>query len=152
MGSAFHRPAASWLTSPSTGSGAERIGLGEAVLCAGKTAAQIGETIALARARRAALLLTRLTPELLAELAPAELAAIDYDPRSRTAILGTAPAPAGAPPVAVVTAGTSDLPVAREAIRTLAFYGVGAREIADVGAAGLWRILRTRRSSGAIRW
>ncbi len=120
----------------------ERIGLGEAVLCAGKTAAQIGETIALARARRAALLLTRLPPELLAELAPAELAAIDYDPRSRTAILGTPPAPAGAPPVAVVTAGTSDLPVAREAIRTLAFYGVGAREIADVGVAGLWRILR----------
>jgi pyridinium-3,5-biscarboxylic acid mononucleotide synthase len=120
----------------------ERIGLGEAVLCAGKTAVQIGETIALARARRAALLLTRLTPELLAELAPAELAALDYDPRSRTAILGTAPAPAGEPPVAVVTAGTSDLPVAREAIRTLAFYGVGAREIADVGVAGLWRILR----------
>jgi NCAIR mutase (PurE)-related protein len=43
--------------------------------------------------------------------------------------------------VAVVTAGTSDLPVAREAIRTLAFYGVAAREIADVGVAGLWRIL-----------
>jgi pyridinium-3,5-biscarboxylic acid mononucleotide synthase len=120
----------------------ERIGLGEAVLCAGKTAVQIGETIALARARRAALLLTRLTPELLAELAPAELAALNYDPRSRTAILGTVPAPVGAPPVAVVTAGTSDLPVAREAIRTLAFYGVGAREIADVGVAGLWRILQ----------
>ena len=41
-----------------------------------------------------------------------------------------------------MTAGTSDLPVAREAIRTLAFYGVGAREIADVGVAGLWRILQ----------
>ena len=40
-----------------------------------------------------------------------------------------------------MTAGTSDLPVAREAIRTLAFYDVPAREIADVGVAGLWRIL-----------
>ena len=50
----------------------ERIGLAEAVLCAGKTAVQVGETIALARSRRAALLLTRLTPALLAELAPAE--------------------------------------------------------------------------------
>ena len=49
----------------------ERIGLAEAVLCAGKSAAQIGEAIALARARRTALLLTRLTPELLAALAPA---------------------------------------------------------------------------------
>ena len=120
----------------------ERIGLAEAVLCAGKTAVQVGETIALARSRRAALLLTRLTPALLAELAPAEQAALDYDPGSRTAILGTPPEPAGEPPVAVVTAGTSDLPVAREAIRTLAFYGVAAREIADVGVAGLWRILR----------
>jgi NCAIR mutase (PurE)-related protein len=119
----------------------ERIGLAEAVLCAGKTAVQIGEAIALAQGRRAPLLLTRLTPELLAELAPAEIAAVDYDPRSRTAILGTPP-PAGEAQVAVVTAGTSDLPVAREAIRTLGFYGVAAREIADVGVAGLWRILQ----------
>jgi NCAIR mutase (PurE)-related protein len=44
--------------------------------------------------------------------------------------------------VAVVTAGTSDLPVAREALRTLAFYGLPARAIADVGVAGLWRILQ----------
>jgi NCAIR mutase (PurE)-related protein len=119
----------------------ERIGLAEAVLCAGKTAVQIGEAIALAQGRRAPLLLTRLTPELLAELAPAEIAALDYDPRSRTAILGTPP-PTGEAQVAVVTAGTSDLPVAREAIRTLGFYGVAAREIADVGVAGLWRILQ----------
>ena len=53
----------------------------------------------------------------------------------------------GSPPLAsrslaVVTAGTSDLPVAREALRTLAFYGLPAREIADVGVAGLWRILQ----------
>jgi NCAIR mutase (PurE)-related protein len=119
----------------------ERIGLSEAVLCTGKTPGQIGEAIGLARARRASLLLTRLTPEQLAQLPPPEQAALDYDPRSRTAYLGAMRAPAGEPRVAVVTAGTSDLPVAREAIRTLAFYGVGAREIADVGVAGLWRIL-----------
>ena len=120
----------------------ERIGLGEAVLCAGKTPQQIGEAIALARARRASLLLTRLAPEMLARLAPGEQASLDYDPHSGTAVLGsTLRQPRGEVQVAVVTAGTSDLPVAREAIRTLAFYGVGAREIADVGVAGLWRIL-----------
>jgi NCAIR mutase (PurE)-related protein len=120
----------------------ERIGLGEAVLCAGKTPQQIGETIALARARRASLLLTRLAPEMLARLAPREQASLDYDPHSGTAVLGSPlRQPRGEVQVAVVTAGTSDLPVAREAIRTLAFYGVGAREIADVGVAGLWRIL-----------
>ena len=121
----------------------ERIGLGEAVLCAGKSPQQIGETIALAGARGAPLLLTRLTPEALSDLAPGEQASLDYDPRSHTAVLGRAlREPTGEPPVAVVTAGTSDLRVAREAVRTLAFYDVATREIADVGVAGLWRILR----------
>jgi NCAIR mutase (PurE)-related protein len=121
----------------------ERIGLGEAVLCAGKTPQEIGATISLARARPVPLLLTRLTPEAFARLAPADQAALDYDPGSRTAVLGGAlQAPGSEPRVAVVTAGTSDLPVAREAIRTLAFYGVVAREIADVGVTGLWRILQ----------
>jgi pyridinium-3,5-biscarboxylic acid mononucleotide synthase len=120
----------------------ERIGLSEAVFCTGKTPQQLGEALGLARARGASLLLTRLTPEAFSRLAPTEQAALDYDPLSRTAVLGAMRTPAGKPRVAVVTAGTSDLPVAREAIRTLAFSGVAAREIADVGVAGLWRILR----------
>jgi pyridinium-3,5-biscarboxylic acid mononucleotide synthase len=118
-----------------------RIGLSETVLCQGKSPAQIGEIIGLSRARSSPLLLTRLAPDVLAALAADDQTALDYDPRSRTAILGPWQAPDGAPQVAVVTAGTSDLPVAREAIRTLAFYGIAAREIADVGVAGLWRIL-----------
>jgi pyridinium-3,5-biscarboxylic acid mononucleotide synthase len=119
-----------------------RIGLGESVLCPGKTPAQIGETIALAQERQAPLLLTRLAPETVAALAAPAQAALDYDPASRTAVCGPWRPPDGEPLLAVVTAGTSDLPVAREALRTLAFYGVPAREIADVGVAGLWRILK----------
>jgi NCAIR mutase (PurE)-related protein len=42
----------------------------------------------------------------------------------------------------VVTAGTSDIPVSREAVRTLAFHGYLSTEISDVGVAGLWRLLR----------
>jgi hypothetical protein len=120
----------------------ERIGLSEAVLCLGKTPAQIGEAIALAQARDLPLLLTRLEPATFAALAPSAQAALDYDPPSRTAVVGAPRLAEGDPPVAVVTAGTSDLPVGREALRTLAFYGVAAREIADVGVAGLWRILK----------
>jgi hypothetical protein len=118
-----------------------RIGLGEAVLCAGKSAAQIGEIIELCRARGSPLLLTRLEPETVAVLAADDQAALDYDPRSHTGILGPWQPPEGEPRLAVVTAGTSDLRIAREAIRTLAFYDLVAREIADVGVAGLWRIL-----------
>jgi pyridinium-3,5-biscarboxylic acid mononucleotide synthase len=120
----------------------ERIGLSEAVFCLGKTPEQIGEAIAAAEAHGVPLLLTRLAPELFATLPPPAQAALDYDPASRTAIRGPWRPPTGEPVVAVVTAGTSDLPVAREALRTLGFYGLPAREIADVGVAGLWRILR----------
>jgi hypothetical protein len=42
----------------------------------------------------------------------------------------------------VVCAGTSDLPVAREAARTLHFAGYDAPVIADVGVAGLWRLMQ----------
>jgi pyridinium-3,5-biscarboxylic acid mononucleotide synthase len=96
----------------------------------------------LAQAHGVPLLLTRLAPEIFATLPPPAQASLNYDPSSRTAIVGPWRAPAGEPVLAVVTAGTSDLPVAREALRTLAFYGVPAREIADVGVAGLWRILK----------
>ena len=45
------------------------------------------------------------------------------------------------PKIAVVTAGTSDSKVAREALRTLEFNGLAATRIFDVGVAGLWRLL-----------
>ena len=120
----------------------ERIGLSEAVFCLGKTPQQIGEAIELAQAHGVPLLLTRLAPETFATLPPPAQASLDYDLSSRTAILGPWHPPVGEPIVTVVTAGTSDLLVAREALRTLAFYGLPAREIADVGVAGLWRILK----------
>jgi NCAIR mutase (PurE)-related protein len=120
----------------------ERIGLSEAVFCQGKTPAQIGEAITIAQARDLSLLLTRLEPDAFAALAAPAQAALEYDPPSRTAIAGASRRPEGDPLVAVVTAGTSDLPVGREALRTLGFYGVAAREIADVGVAGLWRVLK----------
>jgi NCAIR mutase (PurE)-related protein len=87
-------------------------------------------------------LLTRLAPEQLAALPdPTQL---DYDPLSRTAIRGGCPAPMAAARVAVVTAGTSDLPVAAEAERTLAFHGEACERLADLGVAGLWRLLAQR--------
>src|SRR5947209_6070277 len=46
--------------------------------------------------------------------------------------------PAG---IAIVAAGTSDLLVGREAVRTLAFYGHECLLVADVGVAGLWRLM-----------
>ncbi|MDQ3761249.1 MAG: nickel pincer cofactor biosynthesis protein LarB [Actinomycetota bacterium] len=61
------------------------------------------------------------------------------DPVGRTVIVGELPPARGF--VAVLTGGTSDLPVAREAIATLQALGVGHRLIADIGVAGLHRLL-----------
>lgn len=118
-----------------------RVGVGEAVFCAGKTAAQIDGLIALAEDRRASLLLTRLQPTKFVELDARLQARLDFDVLSQTAVLDNglpAPVPAG---VGIVCAGTSDMAVAKEAARTLAFHGVASPLIADVGVAGLWRLL-----------
>lgn len=118
---------------------AERVGFGEAVYCAGKTATQIDAILDDAASRDMPILLTRLDPWVFATLSHAE--SLNYESLSRTAFAGNVP-PARPAGIAVVTAGTSDLPVAREVLRTLAFAGHAATEIADVGVAGLWRLLR----------
>jgi NCAIR mutase (PurE)-related protein len=117
----------------------ERTGIAEAILCEGKSSAQIAAILRATELRP--LLLTRLAPEQFAEL-PADLrAGIDHDPSSRTAFHRYTERPLVRGP-GIVCAGTSDLPVAREAQRTLAFYGYLAPLISDVGVAGLWRLMK----------
>ena len=117
----------------------QRLGFGEAVFCAGKSPAQIATILDHAQQP---MLLTRLDPERFAKLPAEQQGDLDYDPVSHTAYFG-APAPLAATTrVAVVTAGTSDVPVAREAMRTLRFNGHAANLVSDVGVAGLWRLMR----------
>jgi NCAIR mutase (PurE)-related protein len=118
-----------------------RTGLDEAVLCASKSAAHIGAILDQVRERGRRMLLTRLLPEQLESLPEVHRAAIDYEPLSRTGFYGGAQELKTEVQVAVVSAGTSDVAVAREAVRTLRFYGEPAAEISDVGVAGLWRLL-----------
>jgi len=120
----------------------ERVGLDEAIFCAGKNANQIESILHEAGARGARLLLTRLAAEQLQAFSADIRAALDYDPLSRTAFFGAAHASAGArqPRVAILSAGTSDVSAAREAQRTLAWYGEASAEFHDVGVAGLWRL------------
>ena len=114
-----------------------RIGLPEAIYCAGKSALQIAAII---EAAPGPLLLTRLDAAKHAALGPVG-SRLDYDAASATAILGQPRPIEGEARVAVVTAGTSDVSVAREATRTLGFSGYASCRIDDVGVAGLWRLL-----------
>lgn len=116
-----------------------RTGIAEAVFCENKTPEQIAAI--LTAAGEQALLLTRLGAEKHVALPEALRARLDHDASSRTAFhsLGKKPNVHGP---GIVCAGTSDLPVAREAQRTLAFHGYAAPIISDVGVAGLWRLMK----------
>jgi NCAIR mutase (PurE)-related protein len=119
-----------------------RLGFPEVVLASGKETAQI---VAIVRqlARENDVLVTRLTrdgwEELSREAMPGHA---DYDERSRTLVVrvGKSNRPVSGD-VAIVTAGTADVDVAEEARRTLEYLGVSSRVIADVGVAGVVRLL-----------
>jgi NCAIR mutase (PurE)-related protein len=121
-----------------------RTGIPEAVLCASKSVPQIEAILTAAVTAGRRLLFTRLDPAVFAAFDPDRRAWLDnYDPVSRTAWCGPALAEADLKPgVGIVAAGTSDLPIATEAARTLTFLGFQAPVIADVGVAGLWRLMR----------
>ncbi len=118
-----------------------RIGLDESVFCIGKTPEQISAILLRLTQAKGRALLTRLDPKKLGALPQALRKRLDYDPSSWTAFLGRTAKPRSKPQVAVLTAGTSDRAVAREAARTLAYYGHATTEIGDIGVAGLWRLM-----------
>ena len=118
-----------------------RMGLPEAVYCEGKST-EVLDALVLQLAERKAgpVLFTRLTEDVMGRLCKQVLALLDYDPMSRTAFFdGTFPLRADFC-TAVVTAGTADLFVAQEAVRTLFYLGLSSNLIVDVGVAGLWRL------------
>ena len=119
----------------------DRIGLDEAVYCAGKSAHQIDDIIDHVVEKLDGLLLTRLDPVKFANLTVHHRALLDYDAVSGTAILGRSRPVTAANAVAIVLAGTSDVPMGREAARTLTFNGQAVREFTDIGVSGLWRLL-----------
>ena len=119
----------------------ERIGLSEAVLCEGKSSSQVEHVIEVAASRSEPLLLTRLSSSAFEALQPRCREMMDFDAVSRTAIIGRRPHATDPAQIAIVSAGSSDLPVVREASRTLEFHGQRADIVLDVGVAGLWRIL-----------
>jgi NCAIR mutase (PurE)-related protein len=119
-----------------------RRGYPEAIYGEGKTVEQV---VAIARALAAqppdaATLFTRVTGEQAAAVLDV-LPGAHHDPDARLlAWPGERPAPVGGQ-VTVVAAGTSDLPVAREALLTAAYLGRPTELVVDVGVAGLHRVL-----------
>jgi NCAIR mutase (PurE)-related protein len=121
-----------------------RHGAPEVILGAGKTAEQIaGIARELGRTGQN-VLVTRLDPEK-AKALRAEIPDLRYVELARVATLESAPIPTlGDRPVALISAGTGDLPVAEECAETLRILGVPVERVYDVGVAGLHRLLDKR--------
>lgn len=116
-----------------------RTGLAEAVFCAGKSDDQLHTICDTIIRENKPMLFTRLSQAQFDSLEQSHPGRLEYDEVSRTAY-HLHPGSDNRVPLAVVTGGSSDVPVAREAARTLAFYGYDVLEVHDVGVAGLWRI------------
>jgi NCAIR mutase (PurE)-related protein len=117
-----------------------RHGIPEVIFGAGKTPEQIAGIIDVMKNHGDTnILITRLTPEKAEELG--RLIAVEYDPVSRIAIHGRKHEVTTAGTIAVVAAGTSDIPVAEEAAVTAEALGNSVVRLFDVGVAGLHRLL-----------
>ena len=116
-----------------------RQGVPEAILCEGKTEAQI---VAIAKGllkRKVPVLATRATPQVARALTRLSRRAV-YEKEARMVVIqSTVPRHQG--DVVIITAGTSDIPVAEEARVTASVMGSAVETLFDVGVAGLHRLL-----------
>lgn len=127
-----------------------RTGMPEVVFAAGKTDAQVATIFAHMAQAGGNVLATRATRTCYEAVAAAEPRAT-YHETARCITLEQTPAPAGKGTIAVVCAGTSDLPVAEEAAVTARLMGNQVELIADVGVAGIHRLLAQRASLQSAR-
>jgi pyridinium-3,5-biscarboxylic acid mononucleotide synthase len=118
---------------------AERTGTPEVVYAAGKTPEETVGCLAGLLDAGAPLAWATRVDAATADAIRARWADAVIDEAARCAFVGVLPEPAGQ--VLVVTAGTSDGPVAAEVAAALAALGVGCRRVDDVGVAGVHRVL-----------
>jgi NCAIR mutase (PurE)-related protein len=127
-----------------------RLGLPEVIYSSGKTPEQVAEIFARMAATGSAVLATRATREHAAavrELVPAA----EYHDEARMVALAVDGAKPKYGPLAVVCAGTSDIPVAEEAAVTAAYLECDVKRVYDVGVAGLHRILSQHETLAGAR-
>jgi len=118
-----------------------RQGFPEVVFAAGKDTSQIKDILAALAARADHILVTRLTPDKAAALLP-DFPPARYHPTSQVLTLSRGEVPhQGRGSIMVITAGTSDIPVAEEAVLTARIMGHRVETLYDCGVAGLHRLL-----------
>jgi len=120
-----------------------RTGMPEVIYAVGKTDQQVVEIFDRMSAHGGNVLATRVTNSA-AEAVLARRPKAIHNPIARTVALQQQEKPASLDPIAILCAGTSDLPVAEEASVTAGLLGHKVAEYYDVGVAGLHRLLAHR--------
>src|SRR5512139_712148 len=120
-----------------------RTGVPEVVYGLHKTPAQVAAIVERMAARDGRAIVTRASSEAASAVQERFPEARHFE-TARIIVVGEFPAPQSDRFVAVVTAGTSDLPVAEEAAITLEWLGTRAARVYDVGVAGVHRLLSRR--------
>ena len=116
-----------------------RTGFPEVIFCQGKTVEHVKQISERILAAGHPLLATRATPDMY-EAVKAIQPAARYNDLGRTISVSQSEEE-GAPGILVVSAGTSDLPVAEEAAETVLMMGNSPERLYDVGVAGLHRLI-----------
>lgn len=127
-----------------------RTGMPEVIFAAGKTTDQVARIFSHMAKAGGNVLATRASRECFDGVAKVEPRAT-YHEMARAITLEQSKAPAGKGNICVVCAGTSDLPVAEEAAITTRLMGNTTELIADVGVAGIHRLLAQKQSLQSAR-
>ncbi len=127
-----------------------RTGMPEVIFAAGKTAEQVAAIFARMAQAGGNVLATRASSEMFEAVHAAESRA-EFHETARAITLTQAPTTPGKGTIAVVCAGTSDLPIAEEAVVTARLMGNSVELIADVGVAGIHRLLAQKTSLQSAR-
>ena len=126
-----------------------RTGFPEVIFCQGKTVEHVKQISERILAAGHPLLATRATPDMY-EAVKAIQPAARYNDLGRTISVSQS-AEEGTPGILVVSAGTSDLPVAEEAAETVLMMGNSPERLYDVGVAGLHRLISNHEKLLAAR-
>lgn len=117
-----------------------RRGFPEVILAEGKTLKQVASITEAILARKGLLFITRADKNVFGYLKK-KYPHLHYHPDARIIYNGKLPIKKSRKNIVIITAGTSDIPVAEEARLTSEIMGVKVKAVYDVGVAGLHRIL-----------
>jgi hypothetical protein len=120
-----------------------RAGMPEVILGEGKTPAQVAGIFARLAKHGGNILATRASEKQFAAVKK-KVRGVEYRELSRAVVLQRDPTKYGKGIIAVVSAGTSDIPVAEEAVVTAEIMGNEVEHFYDVGVAGIHRLLANR--------